>query len=187
MFRFLPGIILVEAAAITMLLLFPDFLQQYNWAKIGVLLLVLGVLVSLWFKSIALHINKDEITQLKEDFARERETLKVKAEREKHKLIRQTHKQITKETRRAQSVANMKVTTAFAGVAGVGALLLFTQFMTIGLLAVSSAGGAAFGYFARLRQESRNQLPGEVNPPAIEQKKRRPRTLPGIGGRSQSK
>ena len=170
MFRFLPGILLIEATAITLILLFPDFLVDYNWAKIGVLLLVLGILVALWFKSIALHINRDEVARIKEDFARERESIKIKAERDKHRLLRKTHKEISKETRRAHTRANMKVSTAFAGLAGVGALLLFTQFMTIGLLALSSAGGAAFGYFARLRQESRNNLPKVINPLSIEKK-----------------
>ena len=173
MLRFLPGILLLETTAITLLLLFPNYLENYNWAKIGVLLLVLGILVALWFRSIALQINKDEVATIKEGFARERESLKIKAERDKHRLLRKTHKEITKETRRAHTRANMKVTTAFAGLAGVGALLLFTQFMTIGLLALSSAGGAAFGYFARLRQESRNRLSKGTTPITIEHKNRK--------------
>jgi hypothetical protein len=170
MFRFLPGILLAQAAALGLILLFPDLMQDYNWAKIGVLLLVLAILVSLWFRSMALHMSKDEVVQLKESFAREREELRVKAERDKHRVLRQTHKEIAKETRRAHTRANAKVTTAFAGVAGVGALLLFTQFMTVGLLALSGAGGAAFGYFARLRQEGRNgkALPKVVNPAVLE-------------------
>ncbi len=175
MFRFLPGILLAQAAALGLTLLFPDIAENYNWAKIGVLLLVLAILVSLWFRSMALHMSKDEVVRLKETFAREREELRVKAERDKHRVLRQTHKEIAKETQRAHTRANAKVTTAFAGVAGVGALLLFTQFMTVGLLALSGAGGAAFGYFARLRQESRssNALPKVVNPTALEGSKKK--------------
>ncbi len=178
MFRFLPGIILVEAAAIALLLLFPNVMADYTWAKIAVLLLVLAVLVALWFKSIALHLSKDEVIQLKESFAREREEIRVKAERAKQRVLRNAHKEINKETRRAHTRANAKVTTAVAGVAGVGALLLFTQFMTVGLLALSGAGGAAFGYFARLRQEARNNgngaLPAAtVEPAALESGKRK--------------
>ncbi len=175
MFRFLPGIILVEAVAVALVLLFPDILQDYTWVKVAALLLALAVLVSLWFRSIALHISKDEVIGLKEQFAREREELRVKAERDKHRVLRQSHKEIAKETRRAHTRANAKVTTAVAGVAGVGALLLFTQFMTVGLLALSGAGGAAFGYFARLKQESRgnNALPKVVNPTALESGKRK--------------
>ena len=39
-----------------------------------------------------------------------------------------------------------------AGIAGLGVLLLFTQFMTLGLLAVSAVGGALLGYGVRARQ-----------------------------------
>ena len=39
-----------------------------------------------------------------------------------------------------------------AGIAGLGVLLLFTQFMTLGLLAVSATGGALLGYGIRARQ-----------------------------------
>lgn len=175
MFRFLPGILLAQAAALGLTLLFPDITEDYNWAKIAVVLLVLAILVSLWFRSMALHMSKDEVVRLREAFAREREELRIKAERDKHRVLRQTHKEIVKETQRAHTRANAKVTTAFAGVAGVGALLLFTQFMTVGLLALSSAGGAAFGYFARLRQESRNAsaLPKVVNPPPLPQTKKK--------------
>ena len=38
------------------------------------------------------------------------------------------------------------------GIAGLGVLLLFTQFMTLGLLAVSATGGALLGYGIRARQ-----------------------------------
>lgn len=160
MLRFLPGIILVQLMTVALVLLLPDITQDYNWAKIAVVLIVLAILMSLWFRSIALHLSKDEVMRLKEDFAREREDLRVKAERAKHRVLREAHKEINKETRRAHTRANARVTAAVAGVAGVGSLLLFTQFMTIGLLALSGAGGAAVGYFTRLRQESRKaELP----------------------------
>ena len=44
-----------------------------------------------------------------------------------------------------------------AGIAGLGVVLLFTQFMTLGLLAVSATGGALLGYGVKARQD---RLPG---------------------------
>ena len=40
-----------------------------------------------------------------------------------------------------------------AGVVGFGAILLFTQFVTVGLLVLTTGGGAIAGYLARARQE----------------------------------
>jgi hypothetical protein len=43
------------------------------------------------------------------------------------------------------------------GVVGLGTVMLFSQFMTIGLLTLSTAGGAALGYGVRARQERLGQ------------------------------
>lgn len=57
------------------------------------------------------------------------------------------------EVRRTSTQANIKVGMAFAGAAGIGGLLLLTQFMTLGLLMLTTAGGALGGYVVRIRQE----------------------------------
>ncbi len=51
-----------------------------------------------------------------------------------------------------QTRSTLKTGLALAGVAGLGVILLFTQFMTLGLLAVSATGGAILGYGFRARQ-----------------------------------
>ena len=67
---------------------------------------------------------------------------KEQAEKEKTREIRESQRQILRETRRLQSRSSLKLGAALAGTAGLGVLLLFTQFMTLGLLAVSATGSA---------------------------------------------
>jgi hypothetical protein len=64
----------------------------------------------------------------------------------------------------------VKLYSAFAGIAGLGTLLLLTQFLSLGVLLISSSGGAVAGYLLRLRQEARRR-----NLPDAET---RPRLLP---------
>jgi hypothetical protein len=54
----------------------------------------------------------------------------------------------------------MKLAAGLAGLAAAGVVLVFTQFMTLGLLALSLGGGALLGYVLRARQ---NRLPGQRN------------------------
>ena len=64
------------------------------------------------------------------------------------------------EVRRSARQTNIKIGLAFAGVAGLGGVLILTQFMSLGLLVLTTAGGALGGYMLRLRQEkSKPQLP----------------------------
>jgi len=75
---------------------------------------------------------------MKDSFAKEREEIRVKAERN-----------IAREAKVTHAKANFKVGAAFAGVLGVGALFVFAQMMTAALLTLTAAGGAATGYYYR--------------------------------------
>ena len=158
MFRFLPGILLIQlvTAGLLFALLKTQFSQELLLIIIG-LSLMLSVLAALWFASIATHRHKDLLSRTIEQYAREREDIRVKAEQQKIKIIRESQRQISRETSRAHAKANFKVGAAFAGVAAVGALMLFTQFVTAGLLLMSTAGGGVMGYLIRRRQELRVQ------------------------------
>jgi hypothetical protein len=57
-----------------------------------------------------------------------------------------------------QNRSNVKLGAALAGLATLGVALFFTQFMTLGVLALSLTGGALLGYGVRARQ---NHLPGK--------------------------
>ncbi|QLQ31195.1 MAG: hypothetical protein HZT40_05790 [Candidatus Thiothrix singaporensis] len=106
---------------------------------------------------------------MQENHARERENLRVNAERAKTRLVKQAHKDTIQEVRRTSTQANIKVGMAFAGVAVLGGMLLLTQFLTLGLLTLATAGGAVGGYILRIRQEKGKPLlpRNETAPPRM--------------------
>lgn len=154
MFRFLPGIIFIQL--VTVALLFALYQAQFK-QELLLIILLLGLLMSLlasfWFSSIASHRHKDLLSKTIDQYTREREDIRVKAEQQKQKIIRDSQKQISRETSRVHAKANFKVGAAFTGVAAIGALMLFTQFVTAGLLILSTTGGGMVGYLIRRRQE----------------------------------
>jgi hypothetical protein len=162
MFRYLPGILIIQIATVALLLAALRTTDQELWIAIGCLALIVSLVTAFWFDSIACHIKKDALAKLKDSFARERENLRVNAERQKTRVIKKSQEQITRETSRAHAKANFKVGGAFAGMIGVGALMVFTQFMTLGLLMVATGGGALAGYLARTRQELLGRRKREV-------------------------
>jgi len=72
--------------------------------------------------------------------------------KDKTREIRNSHQQVLRETRRLQNRSTLKLGAAMTGIAGMGVILLFTQFMTLGVLAMSATGGALLGYGIRARQ-----------------------------------
>lgn len=151
-FKFLLGIIVLQIA--TTVLVVTALTSGPYLPLAGVFALIIGLLVALWFGSIADHITKDALVRAKERFSRERERLLATAEADKRGVIEKSHKQIVKETRRAHARANFKLGAAFAGMVSLGALMLSIQFLTIGLLILAAAGGGFVGYLVRAREES---------------------------------
>lgn len=156
MLKFLPGILLLQALTVALVLLTPSELESWGWLRLATPIVIIGLVTAAWFGSIASHQHKDTISRLQENHARERENLRVNAERAKTRLVKQAQKETIQEVRRTSTQANIKVGMAFAGAAGLGGLLLLTQFMTLGLLTLTTAGGALGGYILRIRQERRN-------------------------------
>ena len=75
-----------------------------------------------------------------------------------------------RESRRLQNRSTLKLGGALSGIAGLGVLLLFTQFMTLGLLAVSATGGALLGYGIRARQYPALGRSADAKPAQISEK-----------------
>lgn len=160
MLRFLAGILLVQAASVALLLVAePAGSGWSGWPPLLLALGVIGLVAAFWFAALAAQLRRDEMERLRADFARQREDLRIKAERDKTQLLRKSQKTIASETRRAETRANLKVATAVAAAAGVGLLMILTNFMTLGLLVMSGAGGALGGYLLR-----RNWLPNLRRP-----------------------
>ena len=153
MLKFIPGILLLQAITIALVLMAPTDLENWGWLRLAVPLLIVGFLTAFWFASVAAHQREDKISRLKELHAKERETIRINAERAKTKLIKQSQHKTMQEVRRSSTRANIKVGLAFAGAAALGGLLILTQFMSLGLLTLAAVGGALGGYTLRFRQE----------------------------------
>jgi len=164
MLKFIPGILLLQAVTIALVLMASAHLENWGWLRLAVPVLIVGFLTALWFGSIAAHQREDKISRLKERHAKERETIRVNAERAKNRLIKQSHHKTMQEVRRSSRRANIKVGLAFAGAAALGGLLILTQFMSLGLLTLAAVGGALGGYTLRFRQE-KAKLPFPPNGP----------------------
>ncbi len=119
---------------------------------IGLLELLFTVLMAFWFSALAKQRFQDELDNIRESHARERENLKINAERQKARVINKSHKELLKQTRRAHAAANFKIGAVFTGALAFGAVMLYSQFVTFGLLILTTAGGSLAGYLARGRQ-----------------------------------
>ena len=151
-FKFLVGIFLLQGTTALLLMTAQDAdLGKSGWL-IGSLGILIGVLAALWFSAIAGHASQHSFTRASEKFNRQRDRIRRQAEKEKTREIKDSHQQLLRETRRLQNRSTVKLGAALTGIAGLGVLLLFTQFMTLGLLAVSATGGALLGYSIRARQ-----------------------------------
>ncbi len=162
--RFIVGIVLVQAATGVQVYAALQTEKPLLWAIFAGLTLVVGLLAALWFSSMLRHARKDAVDDLKENYLRERENIRIRAEREKTRVIKQSHKEMIKERQRTQSQASMKVGASFAGMIGIGALMMFTQFVTFGMMLMGTAGGALAGYAYRARQEFKDKdaKPGKL-------------------------
>ncbi len=164
MLRYFAGITLVQlATAIVVLFVVKDVAELQQWLPALVALAAIGLVAAFWFASLAAHLRREEMHRLRASFAKERENLRVKAERDKTRVVRQSHKTIVSETRKVAAKANLKVGAALAGAAGIGLLMMMANFVTFGLLLVTGAGGALGGYLLKRKWAGHGLLPGSRN------------------------
>lgn len=151
--RFLPGLLLVQAATIAALVFGTRGGAEPNWSVLAICALAVTLVVGLWFGSIAEHQRKDALHRVREEFARERERLKVAAEADKRTIVEQSHERIVRETNRAHARANFKLGVAVTAMVGIASVMIYAELLTLGLLTLTGAGGAVAGYIARARQD----------------------------------
>jgi len=187
MFRFLPGVLLLQLVACALLWLNLDALRAEGhtlmaWARFLIPLLVVALVTAFWFGALSRHLANERINKLQSDFAKEREKLKVDAERSKTRVIEKSQKTITREAKRNQAKASFKVGAAVTGVVAFGVFMTFTQFALMGLVLLGGAGALLGGYALKLR--GRNQaLTSDTVTETVEtlprQKRGLKRLLPG--------
>jgi hypothetical protein len=103
----------------------------------------IGVLVAFWFSTIAGGERRHAVARAGQRFSKEREKIRVKAEQIRAKASRGG-------VGRGMS---LKTGVAVGGAVGIGVAMMLTQFITLGLVTLTAAGGAALGYGVRARQE----------------------------------
>ncbi len=176
MHRFLPGILFLQFVTLLVLWfnlaggadgdglasLIPDTSLML---RVGLPCLLLGVVSAFWFASIASHSAERAVTRLKDAHAKEREKMKVQVERDRTKMVEKSQKEINKQTRRVNTKANLKVGLAFTATAVAGVIMIITELITMGLMTMTTAGGALGGYLMRGRQAKAKQVkvPDDTN------------------------
>ena len=166
MLKYFTAILLIQMITVVLVLLAPDDLQGIGWLRLALPLLLISVVAAFWFNSMASHLRKDHLARADRRFAKEREKIRVNAERAKTRVVKQAQKDIAREAKTTHAKASFKVGAAFAGAIGAGALMLLIGSMTLGLSILTTAGGALGGYLYRARKEinSKDALaaPGEL-------------------------
>ncbi|MGX2029624.1 hypothetical protein [Methylocaldum gracile] len=170
MFRFLPGILVVEAATVGVVVAARGASGETDWVPLGLLAFIITLLISVWFGSIADHVKKDALAEARNSFARERENLLVAAETDKRATLEETHQRLVREVSRANRRANIKLGLGLFALLSVGAILLAIELVTVALLTFAAAGGAVAGYLVRSRQDSLayQQKTGQGAPPQLD-------------------
>lgn len=161
--KILLGVLLTQAVTAALVILALRSEGPQSWALWAVPGVAVGLLAALLLNAVASHGRQEAVARVQEAHARERERIRVQAEREKAKIAERGHRQALRQHRRTQAGAELKL---FAGFAALGALLLFTQIYSLGLLLLGTGGGAVAGYGLRLRQERRSSAGAPILRPA---------------------
>jgi len=178
--KYLIGVLFVQG--VTALLVVIAY--RTDLERTGLLFLLLnlaiGALTAFWFTSMAAGARRRALSQAQLGFAREREKIRVRAEREKAKEVKSSRQWASQERRGAAQGGNLKTGLVLGGAAGLGMVMVLTQFVTLGLLALTTAGGAALGYGLRARQDRLGFSIGKLLPPT--EKPVRTIEAPSTGG-----
>jgi hypothetical protein len=153
--RFLIGIFLLQG--VTGLLVYTALSTDWRttWPLFLLLAGSIGTLVAFWFNTIVAADRHRTVSRISERFSKEREKIRVKAEQVRAKVGRDNAVLLAKVRNRGSLGANLKTGVVVGGAVGLGVAMMLAQFVTLGLLTVTTAGGAALGYTIRVRQEKR--------------------------------
>ena len=174
MFRYLPGIVLVQLVALTLFWANQDASAQELLLRVGLPVVIISIVTALWLSTLARIDAEQRNAALRDEHAAERERLNreidqsradaiqqassdkaqllERASAERERLVQQTHKQLMQQQRSVSRSANFKVGLAFMGMTALGVLMLITELLTLGLLTITTAGGAMGGYLLRWKQ-----------------------------------
>lgn len=154
MLRFLLGVLLAQVVTALLLWLNADSLTDpVGWVKVLVPTLAVSIVTAFWFGAISRQNSETQIARLRDEFSKEREKIRARAEKDKAQVVEKSKQEIIRESRKTNAKANFKVGAALTGAVGFGVLMMFTQFAAMGLLLLTGAGGALGGYMMRFKRE----------------------------------
>ncbi|MBT8134441.1 MAG: hypothetical protein KJO03_08015, partial [Gammaproteobacteria bacterium] len=151
------GILIIQAATVAMTLAAIRSDERELWLAVLLLAVILGMVTAFWFSSITSNATKDAVAHARDEFSKEREKLRINAERQKTRLMRKSHEEIRKETNRLHARTSFKLGAGFIGIIAAGSLMIFSQLLTLGMLTLALGGGALGGYLMRIRQEMKSK------------------------------
>ncbi|TCT21309.1 hypothetical protein [Thiobaca trueperi] len=151
--RLLIGIFLLQG--VTVLLVYTAIQTDWltTWPLFALLGGAIGFLVALWFNTIVSADRHRAVSRLSERYSKEREKIRVKAEQQRAKDGRSNERLAAKARSRSSAGVSLKTGVVVGGTVGLGVAMMVAQFMTLGLVTLTAAGGAALGYTVRMRQE----------------------------------
>lgn len=154
MFKFLPGLILLQLITTGLVILAFRWLENIEIViTLASFAFIVSILIAFWFAAIARDMRKEQLSRMKALHARDREKILLNAERDKASIATESYERINRESRRIHSKANFKVGAAFTAATVAGGLMLLTQFITVGLMLMVGSGAGLAGYLMRIRQE----------------------------------
>jgi hypothetical protein len=153
--KYLIAVTLVQG--VTVLLVFVGWSRESTdlTLTLAALGMATGFFAALWLASMVRGDRREALLRAETDRVRERERQRHNTERARSKAAEYARREVLRETRKLRTRSNVRLGTAVAGMAGLGTLLLLTQFLSLGVLLISSSGGALAGYLLRVRQELR--------------------------------
>jgi Flp pilus assembly protein TadB len=174
--KYLFVIMLVQASTAIFIIMSPADLDGWTWLRVLVPTAIIALVTAFWLQALIKNEQKSAIVRLQAAHAKEREKIKVNAERAKTRLMKKNQEELVKEVRKTQSSAsfssNLKAAGLFSGVAVIGGFLLLSNFMLMGAIMLTTAGGAVGGYWLRLRQDKGKAIFLSSKPEAIQESPR---------------
>lgn len=177
MLRYLPGILLVQLVTLALFWVNREGTLQELLLRAALPAALIAGVTALWFSALARMQSQQDTTKLTEQHFAEREALNRTIERtrsdamqqasadkariverasqDREKLVKKTHQELLRQERRTSRRANVKVGLAFMSMTALGVIMLITELLTLGLLTITTAGGAMGGYLFRWRQTRR--------------------------------
>lgn len=144
--KFILGILLLQIATAIQVI---AALNNHNlklWLILGVFSLVHGGITALWFFAITKRARREAVADIKEEKEELAKTSKSTRSRRTN-AESATGKDKDKNSTQAEPEIKVRTLAPIVGLVGLGAILLLSQLITIGLLAISATVGVVAGYF----------------------------------------